>query len=42
MAISKWRKRMRKLGRDTREYDETIEGVITNVHKIYDKRLDLS
>ena len=42
VAISKWRKRMRKLGRDTREDDETIEGVIPYVHKIYEKSLDVS
>ena len=27
VAINKWRKRMRKLGRDMREDDEVIEGV---------------
>ena len=42
MAISKWRKRMRKLGRDMREDDEAIEGVRPYVHKIHEKSYDVS
>ena len=37
MEISKWRKRMRKLGRDMREDDEAIEGVTPYAHKIHEK-----
>ena len=31
VTISKWRKRMKKFGRDMREYDEAIEGVTPHV-----------
>ena len=37
VAITKWRKRMSKLGRDMREDDEAIEGVTPYVHKIHEK-----
>ena len=42
VAISKWRKRMRKLGRDMREDDEAIEGVTPYAHKIHEKSPDVS
>ena len=42
VAINKWRKRMRKLGRDMREDDEAIEGVSPYAHKIHEKSPDVS
>ena len=42
MVISKWRKRMRKLGKDMGEYDSAIEGVTPYIHKVYEKTLDVA
>ncbi len=36
VAIGKWRKRMRKLGRAMREDDDTIEGMIPYSHKMHE------
>ena len=42
VAISKWRKRTRKLGRDMREDAEAIKGVTPYAHKIHEKSPDVS
>ena len=42
VAISKWRKRMRKLGRDMKEDDGAIEGATSYVHKVHEKSHDVS
>ena len=42
LAISKWRKRMRNLGRDMGEYDSAIDGVTQYIHKAYEKTPDVA